>query len=156
MKENIFETLTKNQQSALKRTLRLYVKKFLNKSDDEIANEFINDEVYYKDMNNPHFIWILPLLEKEIFFCDLKNLIFSQRKYVEQSNLRKEIYQKQKVFFDNQKQKILEQKMKREKPTKKQLYYYQKLCEKYKISPKNVENLSKFDLKNMISKLLEH
>ena len=50
-------------------------------------------------------------------------------------------------------QKLKEYKQKKEKPTRKQIYCYNKLCEKYNLEKQNTDNLSKFDLINLISKL---
>ncbi len=47
--------------------------------------------------------------------------------------------------------------MSKESPTKKQLYYYDRLCKKYNIEKKNTEELSRLDLKNEIERILnEH
>jgi hypothetical protein len=45
--------------------------------------------------------------------------------------------------------------MSREKPTKKQLYYYERLCKKYSIEKKNTDELSKLDLRNEIGKIID-
>ena len=37
----------------------------------------------------------------------------------------------------------------------KQLYYYERLCKKYNIDKKDTTNLSKYDLKTMISEILD-
>ena len=44
--------------------------------------------------------------------------------------------------------------MSKELPTKKQLYYYEKLCKRYNLEIKNVEELSKLDLRNEIDRIL--
>ena len=44
--------------------------------------------------------------------------------------------------------------MSKDKPTKKQLYYYDKLCKRYNIDKKEIENLSKLDLRNEIERIL--
>ena len=44
--------------------------------------------------------------------------------------------------------------MSKEEPTKKQLYYYDKLCKKYAIEKKDAENLSKLDLRDEIERIL--
>jgi hypothetical protein len=44
--------------------------------------------------------------------------------------------------------------MSKEAPTKKQLYYYDKLCKRYSIEKKDVKELSKLDLKNEIERIL--
>ena len=47
--------------------------------------------------------------------------------------------------------------MSKEEPTKKQLYYYDRLCKKYSIEKKDVNELSKLDLRNEIESILnEH
>ena len=45
--------------------------------------------------------------------------------------------------------------MSKEPPTKKQLYYYDSLCKKYSIEKKDINNLSKLDLKQLISEILD-
>ena len=47
--------------------------------------------------------------------------------------------------------------MSKEKPTKKQLYYYDKLFKKYNLEKKECEALSKLDLRDEIERILnEH
>ena len=47
--------------------------------------------------------------------------------------------------------------MSKEPPTKKQLYYYDKLCKRYSVEKKDVEELSKLDLRDEIERILnEH
>ena len=58
--------------------------------------------------------------------------------------------------FEKEKRNFLKQvKMSKESPTKKQLYYYDCLCKKYNINKKETSDLSKLDLKNMISEILD-
>lgn len=45
--------------------------------------------------------------------------------------------------------------MSKEEPTKKQLYYYDRLCKKYSIEKKDVKELSKLDLRNEIERILD-
>ena len=60
--------------------------------------------------------------------------------------------------FEKKKRKFLQEvKMSKEKQTKKQLYYYDRLCKKYSLEKKNVEELSKLDLRDEIERILnEH
>ena len=44
--------------------------------------------------------------------------------------------------------------MSKETPTKKQLYYYDKLCKRYSIEKKDVESLSKLDLRDEIERII--
>ena len=49
---------------------------------------------------------------------------------------------------------LQEVKMSKEEPTKKQIYYYDKLCKRYNIEKKDVENLSKLDIRDEIERIL--
>ena len=44
--------------------------------------------------------------------------------------------------------------MSKEEPTKKQLYYYDKLCKRYSLEKKDTESLSKLDLRDEIERNL--
>ena len=58
--------------------------------------------------------------------------------------------------FEKQKRKFLQEvKMSKEPATKKQLYYYDRLCKKYNIEKLDVEKLSKLDLKNEIGRIID-
>ena len=74
---------------------------------------------------------------------------------IEQKERQKPYLEQQKQYMKEQKKKAQEIKMSKEAPTKKQLYYYEKLCKFHKITPKNTENMSKLDLKNLISEIIE-
>ena len=55
--------------------------------------------------------------------------------------------------FEKKKRKFLQEvKMGKEPPTKKQLYYYEKLCKKYNIEKKELS--SKLEARNEIDKIL--
>ena len=45
--------------------------------------------------------------------------------------------------------------MSKEKPTKKQIYYYDKLCKQYNIKQEDISEKSRLDLKNIIGKILD-
>ena len=45
--------------------------------------------------------------------------------------------------------------MSKELPTKKQLYYYEKLCKQYRIIQKDTSEMSRLDLKNIIGEILD-
>ena len=65
--------------------------------------------------------------------------------------------EKQKEFEKQKRRFLQEVKMSKDKPTQKQVYYYGKLCKKYSIEQKDVEGLSKLDLKNEIERIInEH
>ena len=67
------------------------------------------------------------------------------------------ITEKRREFEKNKRKFLQEVKMSKEKPTKKQLYYYDRLCKKYSVEKKDVNELSKLDLRDEIEKILnEH
>lgn len=128
-------------------------KKKSNLSCDEIFYAFLDEQNYYLEINNPQFEWIYEHLNETKFLKELKlyiNVIKKDLKYKEtQKPFLDEIKRRNKEF----RQKLKENKQKKEKPTQKQIYCYNKLCEKYNLEKQDVENLSKFDLINLISEL---
>ena len=78
-------------------------------------------------------------------------------KYYEYKEKQKPVIEAQKEFEKKKRKFLQEVKMSKEAPTKKQLYYYDRLCKKYGIEKKNVEELSKLDLRDEIERILnEH
>ena len=155
LKNIILQDLTKNQKAALFSFLKNFVKKHAEKSTEEILDLFIEDEQYYYNIKNPHFEWIIEQFEDEKFLKELKILIIENKKALEEKEKQKPYLEKQKQFAKEQRKKATEFKMSKEKPSKKQIYYYEKLCDKYKIEKESIENKSKLDLKTMIGKILD-
>ncbi len=155
LKNTIFLDLTKNQKASLFSFLKSFVKKHAEKSNDEILELFTEDEQYYFEQGNPHFEWIIEFFEDEKFLKEILVLIKENKKQLEIKEAQKPYLEKQKAFAKEQRKKASEFKMKLERPTKKQLYYYEKLCKQYKIEKENTDSLSKLDLKNMIGKILD-
>ena len=156
LKNSLFLELTKNQKASLFSFLKSFVKKHSEKSCDEILELFIEDEEYYYAQNNPHFEWIIQEFQKDNFLKELKLLINENKKQLALKEAQKPFIEKQKALAKEQRKKASEFKMSKEKPTKKQIYYYEKLCKKYNLEKQNIENLSRLDLKNRISEILEN
>ena len=157
LKNTIFLDLTKNQKASLFSFLKSFVKKNFEKTTDEILDLFIEDEQYYYNVQNPHFEWIIEQFENEKFLKELKILIKENKKALEEKEKQKPFWEKQKQLAKEQRRKATEFKMSKEKPSKKQIYYYEKLCDKYKIEKEPLENKSKLDLKTMIGEIIyEH
>lgn len=155
LKNTLFLDLTKNQKASLFSFLKSFVKKHNDKTTDEILSLFIEDEQYYFEQNNPHFEWIIAEFEKDKFLKELKTLINENKKQLEIKEAQRPFHEKQKAYAKEQRKKASEFKMSKEPPTKKQLYYYDKLCEKYKLEKVDTNNLSRLDLKNLIGKIIE-
>lgn len=154
-KNNIFLKLSKNQKSSLVSFLRNFTKKNNDLSVEEICNLFIEEEVYYFEVGNPHFEWIIPAFEDETFLKEIKFLIKSYKEQLKQKELQKPYLEKQKAYMKEQRKKLQELKLSKELPTEKQLKYYDRLCKKYNLEKIETENLSKLDLKNMIARIVE-
>lgn len=154
-KKKLFSEISKNQKSALLAYLKICVRKKPNLTSQEILDLFIEEENYYKSVGNIHFEWIFEYFEDDIFIKDIK-------KYIEYLLVQIEQKERQNPYLEEQKQKaklikkqIQEYKMAKASPTKKQLYYYEKLCKKYNIEMKKVDELSRLDLRNLIDEILK-
>lgn len=155
LKNTLFLDLTKNQKASLIGFLKSFVKKHSEKNTAEILDLFIEDEQYYFEVENPHFEWIIPLFESEKFLKELVLLINENKKQLQQKELQKPFIEKQKQLAKEQCKKATEFKMSKEPPTKKQLYYYEKLCKQYCIEQKDIAQMSRLDLKNIIGEILD-
>lgn len=155
VKSKIFLEFSKPQKSALCNFLRALVKKSPDFCVSEILEKFIDDEDYYFTINSPHFEFLRDFLFEEKFQEEVSLYINECRKYYDYKESQRPFIEAQKQF-EKQKRKFLQEiKMQQEAPTKKQLYYYEQLCKKHGVKQKDTTNLSKFDLKNMISEILD-
>lgn len=155
LKNSLFLDLTKNQKASLFSFLKSFVKKHAEKSNEEILELFMEDEQYYFEMSNPHFEWIIERFEEDKFLKELSVLIKENKNQIKLKEAQKPFLDKQKELAKVQRKKAAEFNMSKEKPTQKQLYYYDKLCKQYKIEKEDVASLSKLDLKNMIGKIID-
>ena len=87
---------------------------------------------------------------------ELKILINENKKQLEIKEKQKPFLEKQKQIAKEQRKKASEFKMSKQPPTKKQLYYYEKLCKKYNLDMDDTSSLSKLDLKNKISEIIDN
>lgn len=152
IKSQIYLTMTKTQKSALCNFLRALVKKSSNLSVEDIFYKFLDDERYYFEINNPHFEFLKDYLEDEQFLSDTKLYLRECRKYYDYKKRQEPIIQAQKEYEKKKREFLREIKMKNEAPTKKQLYYYERLCKKYNIEKKELS--SKFEAKNEIERII--
>lgn len=152
IKSQIYLAMTKTQKSALCNFLRALVKKSSYLSVDDILYKFLDDERYYFEINNPHFEFLKDYLEDEQFLSDTKLYLKECRKYYDYKKKQEPIIRAQKEYEKKKREFLREVKMKNEAPTKKQLYYYERLCEKYNIEKKELS--SKFEAKNEIERII--
>lgn len=153
IKAQIYQDMTKTQKSALCNFLRALVKKSPEMSVDDILNKFLDDERYYFEINNPHFEFLESYLDSNKFLEETALYLKECRKYYDYKKTQEPIIQAQKEFEKKKREFLREVKMSKEQPTKKQLYYYEKLCKRYNIEQK--ELTSKLEARNEIDRILK-
>lgn len=153
IKNRIYQSMTKTQKSALCNFLRQLVKKTPQLSPQEILDKFLDDENYYFDINNPHFEFLQEYLDDNEFLEETLLYIKECRKYYDYKKSQAPLIQAQKEYEKRKREFLREVKMSKEKPTKKQLYYYERLCEKYNIEKKELS--SKLEARDEIKRIIE-
>lgn len=155
IKKQIYLNMTKNQKSALCGFLRALVKKSPELSVQEILDKFLEDEKYYLEINASRFEFLADVIDDDQFLKDTELFLKECRKYYDYKKKQEPIIQAQKEFEKKKRKFLQEVKMSKEQPTKKQLYYYEKLCKRYGIEKK--ELASKLEARDEIDKILsEH
>ncbi len=155
IKQNLFLYLTPRQKSQLLSFLKSFVKKHSNLCVEDILDKFIEEENYYFEINNPHFEFIIEYLENEDFIREFKlfaKAVFEEMKYKE---LQKPIIEAQKAKAKEFRKKAQDFKMSKMKPTKKQLYYYEKVAKAHGMAMNDTTNASRLDLRNWIMEIID-
>ncbi len=152
VKKQIYLDFTKNQKASLCTFLRALVKKTPEQTIEEILNNFLDDERYYLEINASRFEFLKDFLDDDKFLQDTRLFLNECRKYYDYKKKQEPIIQANKEFEKKKRKFLQEVKMSKEAPTKKQLYYYERLCKKYNIEKKKLS--SKLEAKNEIDKIL--
>ena len=157
IKNRIYPAFDKTQKSGVCNYIRALVKQNMGLSVEEILELFLEDERYYQELNASRFPFLKESLEEEEFLKDTKDYIYECKKYYDYKEKQRPFIEAQKEFEKKKRKFLQEVKMSKEEPTKKQLYYYEKLCKRYSLEQKDTECLSKLDLRDEIEKILnEH
>lgn len=155
IKKQIYLDFTKNQKSALCNFLRALVKKSPDWSVEEVWESFAADEKYYLELNCSRFEFLAEIIDEEWFKSDTIKYLKECKKYYDYKEKQRPIIEANKEFEKKKRKFLQEVKMSKEPPTKKQLYYYDRLCKKYGIKKKELE--SKLEARNEIDKIItEH
>lgn len=155
IKNQIYQEMTKTQKSALCNFLRALVKKSPQFSVEDILDKFLEDEKYYLEINNPHFEFLQNYLDDNKFLDETLLYLEECRKYYDYKKKQEPLIQAQKEFEKKKRNFLKEVKMSKETPTKKQLYYYDRLCKKYNIEKQ--ELTSKLEARDEIDRIInEH
>lgn len=157
IKNRIYLNFDKTQKSAICNFIRAIVKQNLKSKSEDILNKFIADEKYYLKLNASRFPFLEDVIDDETFLNDTILYIKECLKYYEYKEAQKPYIEAQKEFEKKKRKFLQEMKMSKEAPTKKQLYYYEKLCKKYSIEKKNTNELSKLEIRDEIERIInEH
>ena len=154
IKSHIYQSFDKTQKTAICNYIRALVKQNLNLTCSELMNKFFEDEKYYLELKSSRFPFLEDIIDEDWFYKDTHLYINECKKYYAYKETQRPFIEKQKEFERKKRKFLQEVKMSKEEPTKKQLYYYDKLCKKYSLEKKDIENLSKLDLKNEIERIL--
>ena len=154
VKKCIYLNFDKTQKSAVCNNLRALVKQNLNLSCAEILDKFIEDEKYYLAMNASRFPFLAEIIDTDEFLSDTKLYIKECIRYYKYKEAQKPIIEAQKEYEKKKRKFVQEMKMSKEPPTQKQLYYYKKLCKRYELQMKDVNELSRLDMRNEIDRII--
>lgn len=152
IKNQIFLDFSKTQKAALCNFLRSLVKKEDPPSLECLLEKFLEDEKYYFEINNPHFEFLKEYLDDEDFLKDVKLYLKECIKYYDYKKKQAPLIQAQKEFEKKKRNYLREVKMSKDEPTKKQLYYYERLCKKYNIE--KIELKSKLQARDEIDRII--
>jgi len=154
IKSRIYLDFDKTQKSGICNYIRALVKQNLDLTCSEILDKFLEDERYYLELKSSRFPFLENIIDESGFINDTELYIKECKKYYEYKESQRPFIEKQKEFEKKKRKFLQEVKMSKEEPTKKQLYYYDKLCKRYGLEKKNVEELSKLDLRDEIERIL--
>lgn len=157
IKNKIYPAFDKTQKSGVCNFLRALVKQNIGLSVQEVVDKFLEDERYYLEIGASRFPFLVEVIDDRDFLRDTEAYVKECIKYYEYKEKQRPIIEANKEFEKKKRKFLQEVKMSKEEPTKKQLYYYDRLCKKYSIEKKDVKELSKLDLRNEIESILnEH
>lgn len=154
-KQRIYIYFDKTQKSMICTFLRSFVKQNTDLKVDEIFEKFADEQDYYLKINNSRFPFLKDCLTDDTFILETKEYIKACKKYYDYKKAQAPLIAKQKEFEKKKRKFLQEVKMSKEPPTKKQLYYYERLCKKYGIEQKDTSELSKLDMKCEIERIID-
>jgi hypothetical protein len=154
VKSRIYLDFDKTQKSAICNYIRALVKQNLDLTSQELLNKFVENEQYYLVQNSSRFPFLKDCIKEEQFLRDTELFIRECIKYYDYKEAQRPLIEKQKEYEKKKRKFLQEVKMSKEEPTAKQLYYYDRLCKRYSVEKKDLEGLSKLDLRNEIERIL--
>lgn len=153
VKNTIFLDLTKNQKADFLSFVKIYTKNYLACDEQSIFYNLLDEIEYYHKLGQGKFDYVD--VNNECHLADIKKYIKACKKYYEYKAAQHPLYEEQKRIQKEIKAKILEAKQKKEPPTKKQVSYYKSLCKRRGEEPQNIDEMSKYDIKIEIQRLVD-
>jgi hypothetical protein len=150
IKKQIYQDLSKTQKSALCNFLRALTKK----CPENTLEKFLEDEKYYLEQGSSRFGFLADIIDDERFIKDTERFIRECKRFYEHKTSQEPLIQAQKAYLKEKRAFLRDLKWKSEPPTKKQLSYYNSLCKKYNVDKMAESEMSKFSLKEEISRIL--
>lgn len=160
-KQRIYKYLDKTQKSMLCTFLRSFVSTKVKSTEDvsaeKLLSDFTEDQEYYLKINSSRFNFLSEYLYDELFLSETKEYLQACIKYYEYKKSQAPLIEKQKIYEKEKRKFLQEVKMSKEPPTKKQLYYYERLCKKYNITPKDTAEMSRLSMRDELDRIInEH
>lgn len=155
IKNSVFLYLTPRQKAQLTSFLRSFVKKNQKLSKEDLLDKFIEEEEYYNAVGQPHFEFALENFSNDEFLDDIQKYFEYVFWEIKQKEALKPIIEKKKAYEKEARKRANDFKMSKLKPTKKQLWYYEKVARAHGIQMKPTENASRLDLRNWIMEIIE-
>lgn len=153
---SIFADLTKYQKSSFFSYIKIFTKKHAEYSVDDIWNKFSEEQNYLTKINRQIFTWLNNFWDKPNFEKSVKFIINAEKQKISVKEKNKIYYNQHKDQINIAKNKAKLWRQSKEKPTKKQIAYYNALCKKSGIQTGDLSCLSKLDLIKMISELTDN
>lgn len=158
-KQRIYIYLDKTQKSMLCTFLRSFVRinEELEIKEDKLLQKFKEEQIYYLNIGASRFPFLKDYIDNPTFLNETKDYIKACIKYYEYKKSQAPLIAKQKEYEKKKRKFLQEIKMSKEKPTKKQLYYYERLCKKYNIDKKDTKTMSKLSMRDELDRIIyEH
>ncbi|MCR5260595.1 MAG: hypothetical protein K6C94_02035 [Candidatus Gastranaerophilales bacterium] len=115
----------------------------------------LSDELKYEvRLENTRYFWLKEYLDDEDFYKDLSLWVQRYLQAIKQKQCQAQYTEKRKMYLKTVRKNLLKNRQSHEKPTAKQIKYYNYLCEKYGIAAENTEDKSKLDLINLINGII--
>ena len=153
LKNNIFLELTKNQKADFLSFVKIYVKNYKDCDAESIYYNLLDEIEYFHNFEPPKYPYID--IESEKHLSEIKKYVFACKQHLDYKATLKPIYEEQKRIQKEIRAKILAEKQKKAPPTKKQISYYKSLCSRNNEQPQNTDEMSKYDIKIEIQRLIE-